>query len=392
MWTLHVLLLLGLYGNSVSAARGWKQFTDKQKVVAKNGKKFTCAYKLQYKGSIVNKKRSVVNCQPNIAAPSVTVTFVIDKKNFKVKHAIRKGKDSILSVSVTNYEAPTTTKKPTTSPTTTIKPTIQVATTTYGSPSPGGGEGGQAGSTGPTGSSGGPGLPTGGVDGMECSCSVPFLPANKSSNQATRRSIMSHLLAKSRGGGVLSSSGEEGAAPQGAPKLLKNLVTIALVFGRSMMNSMAGAPQPEARAHRLPRATQQKQVEQRQLPGLGNLIEGGSNQVVEQLINDWISGGGLEDVLVNYLSGEGGKQLIANLFTNKTMEALGEAMAEQMEEMDMEDLWSSLGSSLGESMAEIEQILEQSAQEGELESLEMDMKCSCKPAPASHTTAPPTQP
>merc|ERR1719481_1869841 len=112
-----------------------------------------------------------------------------------------------------------------------------------------------------------------------------------------------------------------------------------------------------------------------------------SPQVVEQLINDWISGGGLEDVLVNYLSGEGGKQLIANLFTNKTMEALGEAMDEQMEE-----LWSSLGSSLGGSMAEIEQILEQSAQEGELESLEMDMKCSCKPAPVSHTTAPPTQP
>merc|ERR1719369_1992402 len=176
---------------------------------------------------------------------------------------------------------------------------------------------------------------------------------------------MSHLLAKSRGGGVLSSSGEEGGASQGAPPLLKNLVTIALVFGRSMMNSMTGAPQPEARAHRLPRATQENQVEQRQLPGLGNLIEGGSNQVVEQLINDWISGGGLEDVLVNYLSGEGGKQLIANLFNNKTMEALGE----QMEEMDMEDLWSSLGSSLGESMAEIEQILEQSAQEMDMEDL-----------------------
>merc|ERR1711872_343928 len=137
----------------------WKVFKASRTVTAKN-KQFVCAYQLKYKGSLtVDTRKSRVTCKPDSKGKYGTVseTFVISDKNVEVTHDVKKGKDTVKEIKISQIttSAPTTT---TTSPVPSPSPT-----------GTGGGTGGTGGGTGGTG--GGTGGTGGGTSGEEMSCS-----------------------------------------------------------------------------------------------------------------------------------------------------------------------------------------------------------------------------
>merc|ERR1719323_1578975 len=84
-----------------------QKYEEEREVVAKK-KTFTCKYSLTYKvaGSkfIVDKRKSSVTCSPDIKGKFglVTETFTVGAKSIKVTHAIKKGKDTVTSLVVTD--------------------------------------------------------------------------------------------------------------------------------------------------------------------------------------------------------------------------------------------------------------------------------------------------
>jgi hypothetical protein len=85
-------------------------YKETRKVTDGSGKKFTCTYSLFYTTKTVSKAKSSVSCTPNTKGKSMSQEFVIESlgKTVTVKHAIKKGKDTISNVSLKDYVAPTT--------------------------------------------------------------------------------------------------------------------------------------------------------------------------------------------------------------------------------------------------------------------------------------------
>merc|ERR1712037_1042404 len=148
-----------------------------REVVAKK-KTFTCKYMLVYKvaGSqfTVDKKKSKVTCSPDRKGNFgvVTETFTVGTKSVQVTHAIKKGKDTVTGLAVSEA--------------------------TGGSGGSGGGSGGSGGSrgsggsggTGGTGGSGGSGGSVSGDD-MDCSCTIPLPDLSSSAPVMTGRKLPS---------------------------------------------------------------------------------------------------------------------------------------------------------------------------------------------------------
>merc|ERR1712025_942502 len=144
------LLLLCLILVAPSQAQ-WKVFKASRTVTAKN-KQFVCAYQLKYKGSLtVDTKKSRVTCKPDSKGKYGTVseTFVIGDKNVEVTHDVKKGKDTVKGIKISQITA--------------AAPVTTTTASPVPSPSPTGGTGGGTGGTG--GGTGGSGGGTGGTGG-----------------------------------------------------------------------------------------------------------------------------------------------------------------------------------------------------------------------------------
>jgi len=85
-------------------------YKESRKVTDSSGKKFTCEYNIFYNSKTVIKGKSSVSCSPNTKGKAISEEFVIESlgKTVTVKHTIKKGKDTISSVSLKDYVAPTT--------------------------------------------------------------------------------------------------------------------------------------------------------------------------------------------------------------------------------------------------------------------------------------------
>merc|ERR1711970_1625680 len=85
-------------------------YKETRKVTDSNGKKFSCTYNIFYNSKAVVKSKSSVSCTPNTKGKAISEIFVIESlgKSVTLKHAIKKGKDTISAVSLEEYVAPTT--------------------------------------------------------------------------------------------------------------------------------------------------------------------------------------------------------------------------------------------------------------------------------------------
>merc|ERR1711887_482593 len=83
---------------------------ETRKVTDSDGKEFTCKYSIFYNSKTVVKTKSSVTCTPNTKGKPISEIFVIESlgKSVTLKHAIKKGKDTISAVSLEDYVAPTT--------------------------------------------------------------------------------------------------------------------------------------------------------------------------------------------------------------------------------------------------------------------------------------------
>merc|ERR1712168_1035299 len=85
-------------------------YKETRKVTDSKGKKFSCTYNIFYNSKTVVKSKSSVTCSPNTNGKAISEIFVIESlgKSVTLKHAIKKGKDTISAVSLEDYVAPTT--------------------------------------------------------------------------------------------------------------------------------------------------------------------------------------------------------------------------------------------------------------------------------------------
>jgi len=417
---LYFCLFLSLVAPSLAQ---WKTFTETRTVKAKN-KPFVCKYQLRYKGSItVDKKKSKVTCKPESKGNFGTVseTFVIGKNTIEVVHDIKKGKDTVKAINI----AKLTTSAPTTAAPTTAAPTTPAPTGT------GGGNGGTGGGEG-TGGTGGTGA-TGGEE-MSCSCKLPLLDnssfaesGRKLSNvaatvlQRKKRSATEALPRKTRGHNHPSNSYSSGnalgslvqvvilaslaaLAAYGKVTLIQNLAGLA---GRSL-NTENEEEEVQARILSVLSKNFDRQDLGSLLGGLGGLLggapspsggNGGTNELVEglveqaiqQQINEFLTGGGIENALASLLESEDLGQM------------MGEMVNSLIGNMDTENMINTLSAQLGTDLGEIVSMLDQAVSgtdmaevlgaimgempEGQMESLlegvnlntmEMMMNCECQ--------------
>jgi len=429
--SLLVCLCLGL---AVPAAAQWKVFTETRTVQAKN-KPFDCTYQLRYKGSLtVDNKKSKVTCKPDSKGKFGTVseTFAIRDKSVEVVHEIRKGKDKIKEIKVSKL---TTTSAPTTAAPTTAAPTLAPSPTGTGSgsgevpvPLPGGTGSGSGGSgNGGTGGTGG----TGGAGGeeMSCSCKLPLLDGSSESGRKLNSAVSRVVERKkrstrdARGGGhhhypsnsyssgsalgnlfqVVLLAGLAALAAYGKLTLAQNIGTL---LGRSLNDDL----QEQDEAHKRILSIL-SQASDRQLGGLlgglGGLLGGGGggvevpnpNEQVEQLveqaiqnqINEFLTGGGMESVLTSLLESEDMGEMLGgmvnNMMGNMDTESMVNSLSEQLgydlgqiaSMLDQALSGADLGTMLGEIMGQMPEGQMESLMEGvNLNSMEMMMNCECQ--------------
>jgi len=402
MLTMGRLLLLCLcLSLAAPALAQWKVFSESRTVKAKN-KNFVCKYQVRYKGSVtVDAKRSKVTCKPDSKGKFGTVsqTFVIGRKSVEVVHDVKKGKDTIKKI---NIAALTTTAAPTT--------TTPAPTTTTTSPMP-------APSPSPTGTGTGSGTGTGtGGEEMSCSCKLPLLDhssesGRKLNNVASRLMERKKLITQYTRGHqaashyssvqVLVLASLAALAAYGKVSLVQSLGTI---LGRSLEIDVA--EQEEAQQRILSILTQ---ASDRQLGGLlgglGGLLGGGApeipnaneqveglvEQAIQEQINEFLTGGGIESLLTSLLESEDMGQMLGemvnNLIENMDTEAMISSLSQQLgyelgqivSTLDQALAGADMGALLGSIMGEMPEGQMESLLEGvNLNTMEMMMNCQCQ--------------
>jgi len=411
-------------GLAAPATAQWKVFTEIRTVQAKN-KPFVCKYQLRYKGSLtVDGKKSKVTCKPDSKGKFGTVseTFAIRDKSIEVVHEVKKGKDTIKEIKIsklTTTPAPTTTASPTPapSPTGTGSGSGEVPVPLPGGTGSGSGNGGTGG--------------TGGTDGeeMSCSCKLPLLDGSSESGRKLNSAVSRVVERKKRstrdvkGGGhhhypsnsyssgsalgnlfqVVLLAGLAALAAYGKLTLAQNIGTL---LGRSLNNDI----QEQDEAHKRILSIL-SQASDRQLGGLlgglGGLLGGGGGgvevpnpneqvesmveQAIQEQINEFLTGGGMENVLTSLLESEDMGEMLGgmvnNMMGNMDTEAMVTSLSEQLgydlgqiaSMLDQALSGADLGTMLGEIMGQMPEGQMESLMEGvNLNSMEMMMNCECQ--------------
>jgi len=438
MLTMGRLLLACIcLGLAAPAAAQWKVFTETRTVQAKN-KSFGCKYQLRYKGSLtVDSKKSKVTCKPDSKGKFGTVsqTFDILDKSVEVVHEVKKGKDAIKEIKISKLTTPapttTTTPAPTTTAPTTASPTPAPSPTGTGTgsgsgevpvPLPGG-----TGSGSGNGGTGG----TGGTDGeeMSCSCKLPLLDGSSASGRKLNSAVSRVVERKKRstrdakGGShhhYPSNSYSSGSALGNLFQvvILASLaalaaygkLTLAQQIGTLLGRSLNNEIQEQEEAHKRILSVL-SEASDRQLGGLlgglGGLLGGGGGgvevpnpneqieslveQAIQNQINNFLTGGGMENALTSLLESEDMGQMLGEMVNNmmgnmdtETMvtslsEQLGYDLGQIVSMLDQALSGADLGTMLGEIMGQMPEGQMESLMEGvNLNSMEMMMNCECQ--------------
>merc|ERR1712025_121886 len=331
------LLLLCLILVAPSQAQ-WKVFKASRTVTAKN-KQFVCAYQLKYKGSLtVDTRKSRVTCKPDSKGKYGTVseTFVIGDKNVEVTHDVKKGKDTVKGIKISEI----TTAAPVT---TTASPVPSPSPTGTGSGT-GGGTGGTGGGTGGTG-----GSTTG--EEMSCSCKLPILDGSSASGRKLNNAVSRVVERKKRSTRDTRGHNHYPSNSYSSGSALGNLVQVVILaslaalaaygkltlaqnlgtlLGRSLDNDMQEQEEAQMRILSILSQASDRQLGGL-LGGLGGLLGGGGGvevpnpneqieglveQAIQEQINQFLTGGGMENFLTNILESEDMGQMLGEMVNN----------------------------------------------------------------------------
>jgi len=420
----RLLLLCFCLSLAAPAFAQWKTFTETRTVTAKN-KPFACKYQVRYKGALtVDARKSKVTCKPDSKGKFGTVseTFVIGENSVEVVHDVKKGKDTIKNINI----AKLTTPAPTTT-TTTASPIPTPSPTGTG----GGNGGGTGGGTG-SGTGGGTGVTTGtGGEEMSCSCKLPLLDnssesgrrLNKVASRVVERKKRStkDLPVETRGNGhnhpsnsyssgnalgglvqVIVLASLAALAAYGKVTLLQNLSGL---LGRSLNTDLEEQEAAQTRILSVLTNNFDRQGLGGLLGGLGEIlggaggavpnpseqIEGLVEQAIQEQINEFLTGGGVQTWLASLLESEDMGQMIGEMVNtmigNMDTENMVNTLSTQLG-TDLGEMVSMLDEAMaGTDMAEVLSSLMGEMPEGQMESLlegvnlntmEMMMNCSCQ--------------
>merc|ERR1711974_251180 len=105
----------------------------------------------------------------------------------------------------------------------------------------------------------------------------------------------------------------------------------------------------------------------------GNLVDGATNALVEQAIQQWINSGGFESLMAGAM---------ANL-DEQTLEALGQAAGENLQQelsnIDMEGMMENMTSGLEGDLDQMMAALEEAVANNQIEKPQVEMSCKCRP-------------
>jgi len=400
-----------------------QKFEEEREVVAKK-KTFTCKYSLIYKvaGSkfIVDKRKSSVTCSPDIKGKFglVTETFTVGAKSVKVTHAIKKGKDTVTSLVVTDA-----------------------------SEGPGNGSGGSSGGSGGSG-----GTQVSG-NNLDCSCSLPFPDmSDLSSSSATPGIVAGRKLVEKLVTHTLHSGDKRKCIEvEGKPiscwlagdendsnrdlkhgsNGLGQLVPLAILFLLSALAAYGkvnllqnlgilpagrSALGQEEDQHRdqLEQLSRLFHAAERQFGGnlgglggllggsnggAGNVVDGATNALVEQAIQQWINNGGVENLIMQFISGGGLETLVTQFFSGGGFQSLisavmdnmdeqtinnlgqvaGENVQQQLANMDVEGMMASMTESLEGDLDQMMNALQEAVANNQIEEPQIEMSCKCRP-------------
>merc|ERR1711892_924533 len=300
-------------------------YEETRQVVDSAGKKFKCTYKLSYTKKAVSKGKSSVSCTPNKPGKTITENFVIEEigKSVSVKHTIKKGKESISAITMEDYVAQTAAPFEAT---------------------------------------------------HDCSCKMaPESLAGLSTS--VRSSVPAVVNRQLLGGGLFSNLLANGAAP--APSPAPNGLDLASLLGGGSSSN--------------------------------DLVTQLAMQVAQQQGDDFINNGGAEEAITNLVESGQLEEMATNFVESGQLETM---MDEMMENVDMETMMTEMvgtlekemeesmqnGGPLGEMMesmnvtGDLEELMGQMENGGgllgpemlsQMGNMELNMKCSCSPAPAA---------
>merc|ERR1711962_822798 len=290
-------------------------FVEEREVVVKK-KTFTCTYTLKYKVAgaviVVDKKKSEVKCSPDSKGKplKVTETFTVNTTTVQVTHLIKKGKDTITAVDIVDG----------TDGSSGSGSSGGGSSSGSGGSSDSGGSGGSGGSVGSGGGSGGSGGSTVSGDDMDCTCTMPLpdMSALSSSTPVAGRKLVSRVISSVRGNGHGHHGVSQGSNGLGQllPLVILFLLSAFAAYGKVTLLQNLGILPTGRSTLAEEQDQQQEQLEQlarlfraadRQFGGgfgglgglLGggnggssNLVDGATNALVEQAIQQWVQNGG----------------------------------------------------------------------------------------------------
>merc|ERR1712128_79576 len=391
----RLLLLCFCLSLAAPAFAQWKTFTETRTVTGKN-KPFACKYQVRYKGALtVDARKSKVTCKPDSKGKFGTVseTFVIGENSVEVVHDVKKGKDTIKNLNIAKLTTPAPT-------------TITTTASPIPTPSPTGTGGGTGGTTG-----------TGGEE-MSCSCKLPLLDnssesgrrLNKVASRVVERKKRStkDLPVETRGNGhnhpsnsyssgnalgdlvqVIVLASLAALAAYGKVTLLQNLSGL---LGRSLNTDLEEQEAAQTRMLSVLTNNFDRQGLGGLLGGLGEIlggaggavpnpseqIEGLVEQAIQEQINEFLTGGGVQSWLASLLESEDMGQMIGEM-VNTLSTQLGTDLGEMVSILDEAMAGTDMAEVLSSLMGEMPEGQMESLLEGvNLNTMEMMMNCSCQ--------------
>merc|ERR1712210_241438 len=391
-------------------------------------------YKVAGSQFTVDKKKSKVTCSPDSKGNFgvVTETFTVGTKSVQVTHAIKKGKDTVKGLVVSEAAG--------------------------GTGNGSGGSGGGSGGSGGTGGSGGSGGSVSGDD-MDCSCTIPLPDLSSSAPVMTGRKLPSSdrnskLVTTVLESGAIKECIVVGHKPiscwlkevaesvrgmsQGRSKL-EQLLPLAILFilsglaayGKVALLQNLGILPTGRTLARDQENQHEEQLEQlsglyhaavRQFGGelgglggllgggngetAGNLVDGATSALVEQAIQQWIDNGGVENLIMQFLNGGGLEMMVTQFFSNggfetlvagamanldeQTLQSLGQAAGEnlqlemgninqELENIDMEGMMESMTGELEGDLDQMMAALQEAVANNQIEDPQVEMSCKCRP-------------
>merc|ERR1711936_1280911 len=347
--TMKLLLLVFV----ISSAAALETYTETRDITDSAGNTFSCLYTIVYDPSrkVVYRRQSTVHCDPNTNGKQTTETIIIAEAGMSVDvtYQPRTDKHMPKKTAVSDYVAPTTTAPPTTAAPTTAAPAT-------------------------TGASSGESMGTMMEGVMDCTC-MPNMTAMHEDMQM----MESMMSASGRAIRYVKKveNGQLRVRPMPVAKDRTQIQAAITSTINSILSSALGRSIPANKAAKVAL----RQIFPNgglldQLAGAGtnaaeqptNIMEDMAMNMIQQQIEQMISSGELENMLMEFLSSGAFEQMINEMMTEimrpptEEETAMMMSLVEEMMQMpsdeqmaEMEQGWMEMMSSMGMDPAQMEQ-------------------------------------